>query len=51
MNNVEKPMRFVKFAIKNKDKQSTQIMIVTNCMNMTLKTLFKIIRARWDIEK
>ena len=25
-------------------------MIVTTSMNMQLKTLFKIIRARWDIE-
>ena len=25
-------------------------MIVTTCINMELKTLFKIIRARWDIE-
>ena len=25
-------------------------MIVTTCTNMELKTLFKIIRARWDIE-
>ena len=27
-----------------------QVMIVTTCMDMALKTLFKIIRARWDIE-
>jgi hypothetical protein len=25
-------------------------MTVTPCVDMTLKTLFKIIRARWDIE-
>lgn len=25
-------------------------MIVTTCKDMALKTLFKIIRARWDIE-
>ena len=25
-------------------------MIVTTCMDMKLRTLFKIIRARWDIE-
>ncbi len=25
-------------------------MIVTTCMEMGLKTLFKMIRARWDIE-
>jgi len=50
MDNVEQPLRFVKFAIKHKNKQRTQIMIVTTCMDMALKTLFKIIKARWDIE-
>ena len=50
MDNVEQPLRFVKFALKHKNKLRTQIMIVTTCMEMALKTLFKIIRARWDIE-
>ncbi|AFV02378.1 hypothetical protein DHBDCA_p1349 [Dehalobacter sp. DCA] len=50
MDNVEQPLRFVKFAIKHKNKLRSQIMIVTTCMDMTQKTLFKIIRARWDIE-
>jgi hypothetical protein len=50
MDSVEQPLCFVKFAMKHKDKMRTQIMIVTTCMDMTLKTLFKIIRARWDIE-
>ncbi|TGE30952.1 spermidine/putrescine ABC transporter substrate-binding protein [Desulfosporosinus sp. Sb-LF] len=50
MDNVAQPLRFVKFAIKHKDKKRTPIMIVTTCMDMALKTLFKIIRARWDIE-
>ena len=50
MDNVEQPLRFVKFAIKHNDKKRTQIMIVTTCMDMALRTLFKIIRARWDIE-
>jgi len=50
MDNVEQPLRFVKFAIKHKNKKRIQIMIVTTCMDMALKTLFKIIRARWDIE-
>ena len=50
MDNVEQPLRFVKFAIKHKNKLRSQIMIVTTCMDMALKTLFKIIRARWDIE-
>ncbi|WP_243450470.1 spermidine/putrescine ABC transporter substrate-binding protein [Desulfosporosinus sp. Sb-LF] len=50
MDNVEQPLRFVKFAIKHKNNLRTQIMIITTCMETTLKTLFKIIRARWDIE-
>ena len=50
MENVVQPLRFVKFALKHKNKLRTQIMIVTTCMDMVLKTLFKIIRARWDIE-
>jgi predicted transposase YbfD/YdcC len=50
MDNVDQPLRFVKFAMKHKDKKRTQIMIVTTCKDMALKTLFKIIRARWDIE-
>ena len=33
-----------------KDGKPSQIMIVTTCMEMNLKTLFKMIRARWDIE-
>ena len=50
MDSVEQPVRFVKFAMRHKDKKRTQIMIVTTCMDMALKTLFKMIRARWDIE-
>ncbi|TGE33194.1 transposase [Desulfosporosinus sp. Sb-LF] len=50
MDNVEQPLRFMKFAMKHKNKKRTQIMTVTTCMDMTLKTLFKIIRARWNIE-
>jgi len=50
MDNVKQPLRFVKFALKHKNKLRTQIMIVTTCMDMALKTMFKIIRARWDIE-
>jgi hypothetical protein len=50
MDNVEQSLRFVKFALKHKNKLRTQIMIVTTCMDMVLKTMFKIIRTRWDIE-
>jgi hypothetical protein len=50
MDNVEQSLSFVKFAIKHKNTKRTQIMIVTTCMDMVPRTLFKIIRARWDIE-
>ena len=50
MDNAEQPLRFIKFAMKHNNKLRTQIMIVTTCMDMALKTLFRIIRARWDIE-
>ena len=50
MDKVEKPLRFVKYKMKYPNKKRSQIMIVTTCMDMSLKTLFKIIRARWNIE-
>lgn len=50
MDKVLGPLRFVKYAMKYPNKKRSQIMIVTTCMNMQLKTLFRIIRARWDIE-
>jgi len=50
MDKVLEPLRFVKYTMKYPNKKWSQIMIVTTCMNMALKTLFKIIRARWDIE-
>lgn len=51
MDNVDLPLRFVKFAMKYPDKKRSQIMIVTTKMDMSLKTLFKMIRARWNLEK
>jgi len=50
MNDVGRPLRFVKFAIKHPDKRRSQIMIVTTCMEMSLKTIYKMIKARWIIE-
>jgi hypothetical protein len=50
MDNVHRPLRFVKFAMKRLNKKRSQIMIVTTLMETTLQTLFKMIRARWDIE-
>ena len=50
MKNVEKELRFIKFLMKKPDGKRVQIMIVTTCLDMSLRTLFKIIRARQDIE-
>jgi hypothetical protein len=50
MKNVEKPLRFIKFLMKKPDGRRSQIMIVTTCVEMKLRTLFEIIKARQDIE-
>jgi hypothetical protein len=50
MKNVEKPLWFIKFLMKKPDGKRSQIMIVTTCLEMELRTLFKIIRARQEIE-
>jgi len=49
MDNVDRPLRFVKFAIKRLNDRYNQILIVTICMDMPLETLFKMIHGRWDI--
>jgi len=50
MDNVDQPLRFVKYAMKYPEKKRSQIMIVTTNMDMSLKTLFKMIKARMDVE-
>jgi len=56
MNGVEQPLRYVKYAkskSENKSKNKTersQMLIITTCVNMSLETLYKIIKARWEIE-
>jgi len=50
MDNVDRPLRFIKYAMKYPDKKRSQIMIVTTNMDMGLKTLYKIIKSRWNIE-
>jgi len=50
MGHVDRPLRFVKFAIKRLNGRYNQILIVTSCMDIPLETLFKMIRGRWDIE-
>ncbi|MFT5871834.1 MAG: putative transposase YbfD/YdcC, partial [Clostridium sp.] len=50
MNNVDKPLRFVKFIKKKNDKKYSQILLISTSFEIPLKVLYKIISARWDIE-
>ncbi len=50
MDNVDQALRFIEYVMKHHDKTRSQIMVVTTNMEMSLKTLFKMIRARWDVE-
>jgi hypothetical protein len=50
MSGVEQPLRYIKYAKKKDQKDRTQILIVTTCLDLPLKTLHKIIKARWHIE-
>ena len=50
MSGVERPLRYVKYTRKKENKDRSQMLIVTTSLNMPLKTLYKIIKARWNIE-
>ena len=53
MNDMEEPIRYIKYAKEKKDgdeTKRTQMLIITTCMDMKLETLYRIIKARWDIE-
>jgi predicted transposase YbfD/YdcC len=50
MKGVDKPLRYVKFTKRKSGLEYSQILIVTTCTEMKLKTLYKIIKARWEIE-
>ena len=50
MDNVDRPLRFIKFAMKKSNNERSQIMIVTTNIDMSLKTLYKMIKARSDVE-
>ena len=50
MKGVDRQLRFIKFTTKYEDKRRSQIMIVTTSHEMSLQTLYKMIKARWNIE-
>ena len=53
MNDMDEPFRYIKYAKEKQDgdkTERTQVLIITTCMDMKLEMLYRIIRARWDIE-
>lgn len=53
MNDMDQPIRYIKYAKEQKvgtKTMRTQMLIITTCMDMKLETLYKTIKARWDIE-
>lgn len=53
MNDMEEPIRYIKYAKEKKDGDETnhtQMLIITTCMDMKIEMLYRIIKARWDIE-
>jgi len=50
MDGVEVPLRYVKFAKRKSNGDRSQVLIVTTAMDMSIKTIYKIMKARWNIE-
>jgi hypothetical protein len=50
MNNINPELRFIRFYQRKQNNKRTQIMIITTCKDVELQTLYKIIKARQDIE-
>ena len=50
MPGVEQPLRYIKFAKKHRNGDRSQVLIITTAMHMNLKTVYKIMKARWNIE-
>ena len=50
MDGVEVPLRYVKFAKRKRNGERSQVLIVTTALDMNVKTLYRIMKARWNIE-
>lgn len=50
MEGVLEPLRYVKFAKRKSNGDRSQVLVVTTAMDIRLKTVYKIMKARWDIE-
>jgi predicted transposase YbfD/YdcC len=50
MDGVNTPLRYVKFAKIKSNGDRSQVLIVTTALDMNLKTVYRIMKARWNIE-
>ncbi len=50
MDGVQSPLRYVKFAKRKRNGERSQVLIVTTALDMNVKTLYRIMKARWNIE-
>jgi len=50
MDGVEQRLRYIKFKKKSKNGDRSQVLIVTTSMTLGVKTLYKIMKARWNLE-
>ena len=50
MDGVEKQLRYIKFKKKSRNGERSQVLIVTTSMTLGVKTLYKIMKARWNLE-
>ncbi|MEX1378409.1 MAG: transposase, partial [Eubacteriales bacterium] len=50
MPGVQHPLRYVKFAKKHKNGDRSQVLIITTAMDMNEKTIYRIMKARLNIE-
>ncbi len=50
MDGVEAPLRYVKFAKRKSNGERSQVLIVTTAIEMSIKTIYRIMKARWNIE-
>jgi len=50
MDGVQSPLRYVKFAKRKSNGERSQVLIVTTAIDMSIKTIYRIMKARWNIE-
>ena len=50
MDGVQSQLRYVKFAKRKSNGERSQVLIVTTAIDMSIKTVYRIMKARWNIE-